>query len=132
MTRLFHVLGFTDSVHTCDCCGKSNLKGTFGIQMIDSGDVLYYGSTCVTRNTGKPKKEINQMAREYHEAQVKLARAEYRSTPECAAYQAKLDEARKAGLLGVEFKNYCAIEREADHAVEKAICAKYGVASYEI
>jgi hypothetical protein len=39
---------FTDSVTDCDCCGKSDLKGTYLV--IDDSNEYYYGSTCVKRN----------------------------------------------------------------------------------
>ena len=39
---------FTDSVNTCDCCGKTNLKGTYLVT--DDVNEYYFGSTCVKRN----------------------------------------------------------------------------------
>ena len=39
---------FTDSVTTCDCCGRSELKGTYLV--VDESNEYYYGSTCVKRN----------------------------------------------------------------------------------
>lgn len=48
------VLGYTDEIIACDCCGKSNLRGTFGVET-DAGDVLHYGSVCVNRVYGKTR-----------------------------------------------------------------------------
>jgi hypothetical protein len=48
------VLGFSEEITVCDCCGKRNLKGTFGVET-DSGDVLYYGSVCVGKVYGKKR-----------------------------------------------------------------------------
>ena len=50
------VLGYTEEVTTCDCCGKRNLRGSYGVET-DAGDVLYYGSVCVNRVYGKAKGE---------------------------------------------------------------------------
>lgn len=50
------VLGFTDEITTCDCCGKTNLRGSFGVET-DAGETLYYGSVCVNRVYGKTKGE---------------------------------------------------------------------------
>lgn len=50
------VLGYTDEVTTCDCCGKTNLRGSFGVET-DAGEVLYYGSVCVNRVYGKKRGE---------------------------------------------------------------------------
>lgn len=48
------VLGYTDEITACDCCGKSNLRGTFGVET-DAGDVLHYGSVCVNKVYGKTR-----------------------------------------------------------------------------
>jgi hypothetical protein len=50
-------LGTDDSVNTCDCCGKTGLKFTFAVEL-DSGEVVHYGSTCVTRHTGRTRAQI--------------------------------------------------------------------------
>lgn len=57
------VLGFTDEVTVCDCCGKSNLSGTFGIET-DGGEIVHYGSVCVNKVYGAKKgKQIRSLAR---------------------------------------------------------------------
>jgi len=38
------ILGFTDEITTCDCCGKVDLKGTYAVDF--EGDIAYYGSVC--------------------------------------------------------------------------------------
>lgn len=126
-TKLFRVLGSDDSVHTCDCCGKSNLKVTFAIEMIETGEILRYGSVCVTRNTGRKKGELNRMKEAYEMERIKAAQAEYAIRPERAAYAAKMNEARQAGLIGVSFMEFCKIEREADKAVYTEIAARHNV-----
>jgi hypothetical protein len=44
------IIGFTDSVTECECCGKINLKGTYCIDI--NGLELYYGSVCAFKNHG--------------------------------------------------------------------------------
>lgn len=44
------IIGFTDSVNTCECCGKTELKGTYCI--ILDGIELYYGSVCAFKSHG--------------------------------------------------------------------------------
>lgn len=46
------VHGFSDEHTSCDCCGKSNLRGTFTVET-DAGEVLHYGSVCVNKMFGK-------------------------------------------------------------------------------
>ncbi len=49
------LVGITDEITTCDCCGKTNLKKTFAV-MDDDGNVNYYGSECYARLMGiRPK-----------------------------------------------------------------------------
>lgn len=44
------VLGYTDEITACDCCGKSNLCGTFAVE-VETG-VQHYGSVCVNKVFG--------------------------------------------------------------------------------
>lgn len=38
------IIGYTDQINECECCGKSKLKGTFCLEI--DGVERYYGSTC--------------------------------------------------------------------------------------
>lgn len=40
------VLGYTTDFNQCECCGKSNLKGTVSILDLNSEVVLHFGTTC--------------------------------------------------------------------------------------
>lgn len=44
------VLGITDSVNVCDCCGKKDLARTVAIDL--DGEVVYYGTSCATQKHG--------------------------------------------------------------------------------
>ena len=63
MITEFKIIGFTDKVNECDCCGKTELKGTYCISI--DGNEFYYGSTCAS-NTIKVssddiKKEVKKI-----------------------------------------------------------------------
>lgn len=47
MTTEFKIIGFTDKVNECDCCGRTELKGTYCISI--DGNEFYYGSSCATK-----------------------------------------------------------------------------------
>lgn len=47
MSNVVKIIGFTDFQTTCDCCGKSELKGTYCIEV--NGEELYYGSSCAIK-----------------------------------------------------------------------------------
>lgn len=44
------IIGYTDSITECECCGKTELKGTFCLDI--DGVELYYGSTCAFKSHG--------------------------------------------------------------------------------
>ena len=41
----FKILGITDAVSTCDCCGKKNLKRAVELENPE-GDIVFFGSDC--------------------------------------------------------------------------------------
>lgn len=45
-----NIIGYTDSVNECDCCGKKGLKGTYCMEI--DGEEFYYGSVCAFKNHG--------------------------------------------------------------------------------
>ena len=46
--EMARILGITDAITTCDCCGKSNLKRTVGIEL-ESGEQVHYGVDCASK-----------------------------------------------------------------------------------
>ncbi len=52
---MINIIGYTDSVNKCDCCGKTELKGTYCVEV--EGVELYYGSVCAFKNHGITKEE---------------------------------------------------------------------------
>lgn len=44
------IIGYTDSIQECECCGKINLKGTYCLEI--DGVELYYGSICAFKDHG--------------------------------------------------------------------------------
>lgn len=70
---------FTELVNTCDCCGKSNLKGTYVI--IDEYlNEYYYGSTCVKRNLNISTSELTKQINDNYKKRVELAKIEYNNS----------------------------------------------------
>lgn len=39
------ILGITDEVNTCDCCGRTNLKKTVAMEF-EAGGMVHYGTDC--------------------------------------------------------------------------------------
>lgn len=64
------ILGYTDEVTSCDCCGKVDLKGTYAIDL--NGDISYYGSVCAFKIQGVTFEEQKEVKKAY----VKRMKAE--------------------------------------------------------
>jgi hypothetical protein len=130
--------GTDDSITTCDCCGKSNLKHTVIIEL-DSGEIVHYGSVCALRNTGKTRATITSEINARAAAIRAAATAEYRAHPAYIAERARFAErdAYARANSGIRMVGTVAMEfvREACQAAEQAriaIAAKYGVAPYTL
>jgi hypothetical protein len=55
-------IAFTDSVTTCDCCGRTELKGTYCVLVND--EEFYFGSSCANKK-GFSKLEIKEALSHY-------------------------------------------------------------------
>ncbi len=56
------IIGYTDSINECDCCGKVDLKGTYCVEV--DGVEFYFGSVCAFKNHGigyKSQKEAKKV-----------------------------------------------------------------------
>lgn len=62
MRTNFKIIGFTDKVNECDCCGRTELKGTYCISI--DGNEFYYGSSCATKK-GVDKVELKKEISNY-------------------------------------------------------------------
>ena len=126
------IFGWTDEITACDCCGKSDLSGTFGVEL-EGGDIVNYGSTCVVCNLGfADRKAFNKAMRKDQDDRVKAARALFRSASEYVAQQIAFERAHedvKAGKLqiGREFRNRTAEACAAAEARKAAIAAEFGL-----
>jgi hypothetical protein len=123
--RKFRIFGFTDEVTTCDCCGKANLSGTFAVEMQD-GELLHYGSVCVTRNT--KIKNPKSAAEQYLQERMKAARIKLRQSPEWHRKEARfaLRTAMKVPV-GRESAMFVKAEMEAFSVVRRALEIEYRI-----
>ncbi len=132
MTR---ALGTDDSVTTCDCCGKANLKFTVAVEL-DDGEVVHYGQVCARRNTGKDQRTITSEIKAAQDAARAAARREYMASPEYAAERARFEEreelARRTGrrMLGTAAAEFVREAADAAMAIRIAIAAKHGISAW--
>ena len=125
-------LGIDESVNTCDCCGKTNLKSTVVIEL-DSGDLVNYGSVCAKRNTGKATPQINKEIKEEKERVLKLAVREWKSSPEYLAKAVRYAECCRAKITpGKPFMEFVKSACDAGTVACKKIAEKYKISMWEI
>ena len=58
----FTAIRLDDSVTTCDCCGRKNLKATV-LMHSDLGAVVHFGQVCAARNSGKTRQQVTKEIR---------------------------------------------------------------------
>lgn len=123
---MFKIIGFDDSVHTCDCCGKNNLKSTVIVEV--DGEVMRYGSVCATRHTKLTGKEIKQAVKSAEDGRYLAADKEYHNCPEYMSLEARTGQAYRAGIKpGVEFFAFIKKERDAANEARNRIAEKFNV-----
>jgi hypothetical protein len=113
--------GFTDKHNTCDCCGKSELKGTYSVTINDNE--FFYGSTCVKRNLGLNNTEFIAKQKADKAAKENAARIEFKSlTSELEKELSKYD------WISDE-KQFDAISNEI-YKIKKSIQSKYNLKNF--
>lgn len=70
----FKILGITDAVHTCDCCGKKNLKKAVELETPD-GEAVHYGTDCAGAALYGRKDRKNGQAAEFRAKVVAKCRS---------------------------------------------------------
>jgi len=59
----YEIFGWTDEIHDCDFCGKSELKSVAIMKNIETGEILYFGCDCARKATGISTSEIKKEAK---------------------------------------------------------------------
>lgn len=102
----FRVIGTTDEITSCDCCGRRDLRSTVALADTESGDVVHYGVTCAARAM---RQDVAQVRRQVSAADTasRLAReaeamaASVARTRAWEAFLARLAPAAPRGDLPV-------------------------------
>jgi hypothetical protein len=77
------VLGTTDTITSCECCGRKNLKKTVAIS-IDDADPVYFGTSCAARAVKWTAADIRRAAKKADKAIADKAAAEARAKRQAA------------------------------------------------
>lgn len=63
----FTAICLDDSVTTCECCGRKDLKATVLMQS-NLGELVHFGQVCAARNTGKTRQQVTTEIRAERDA----------------------------------------------------------------
>jgi len=88
--KMTTIIGYTDSITECECCGKVDLKGTYCLDI--DGEEFYYGSVCAFKNHGVTHDEQKEMKSIFTKAQKNAKLIEMHITPLRNELQTKLAE----------------------------------------
>lgn len=132
-------LGTTDAVTTCQCCGKTGLKLTVAMET-SGGEIVHYGRTCASRNSGKSAQQIKAEIDAEAVARLRAARAAWRENPARKAYEAKLQERDRYNasrpfaerLIGRPAADFVRAEYAARTAALIELAGKFGVRPYQV
>ena len=84
--KLYKVLGTTDDVTECEHCGRTDLKGTIRLGVLDADgnveDVTYFGAVCGARAAGWTTKDIRKAAKTADDAYADAWRAAHHENSE--------------------------------------------------
>lgn len=123
------LLGITDSVNECDCCGKTDLKCTVAFETTDL-QIVYFGRVCATKHYNRQTKEINRELKTIAEIARSQAANEYRNHEATVALRRLIAELNDGPRLTFEqrlqiIQPYCDAESKARKAIEQKYCEKY-------
>lgn len=71
---IVRVLGTDDSVNTCDCCGRADLKSTVALET-EAGEVVHYGVVCAAQAMKRSAADVRKDARKADAAKREADRA---------------------------------------------------------
>ena len=82
----YKILGFNDDECNCDVCGKQELKGTYAIEDLSTGEIFRAGSVCGAKMAGWTKKELISKYKAGEKEKIDNAKKEFRQSAEYIAY----------------------------------------------
>jgi len=96
------IIGYTDSINECDCCGKIDLKGTYCVEI--DGEQLNYGSVCAFKVQGityDDQKEIKKtfVKRIKAEEKLKLMESQHNGSEYSLVKMFRFVEAKKLDIM---------------------------------
>ena len=111
----YTVLGITDERTSCDCCGRIDLKKTVAMNDNETGEIVYFGTSCATSSKKYTSKDEITIVK----ADIKTAKSKVSEKFNQLGYER--DE-RAISLL-IEFENTRAYETSKIDNITKRLKA---------
>jgi hypothetical protein len=89
--KKYRILGFNDDQCSCDVCGKQELKGTYAMENLSTGEIFRAGSSCGAKMAGWTSKELVAKYKAGEKEILENAKKELRNSAEYIAYNNGLD-----------------------------------------
>lgn len=89
--KKYKILGFNDDQCSCDVCGKQELKGTYAMEDLSTGEIFRAGSTCGAKMAGWTSKELVAKYKAGEKENLEAAKKEFRNSEERIAMKIALD-----------------------------------------
>lgn len=87
----FKILGFNDDECTCHVCGKQELKGTYVMEDLSSGEIFRAGSVCGSKMAGWTSKELVAKYKAGEKEKLTAAKKELHESADYINYEKALD-----------------------------------------
>ena len=84
--KKYKILGFNDDECNCDVCGKTELKGTYAIEDLSTGEIFRAGSVCGAKMAGWTKKELIKKYKDGEKEKIDNAKKEFWASIEYIQY----------------------------------------------
>jgi hypothetical protein len=113
------IIGYTDSITECECCGKTELKGTFCIEI--DGEEFYYGSVCAFKSHGVTEDEKKEAISNFKGKQKNAKLYDLHIAPLNESLKIKLENTfttNYENLSGLAQKIYNNIVNEYDRVIQ--------------
>lgn len=89
--KKYRILGFNDDQCSCDVCGKQELKGTYAMEDLSSGEIFRAGSICGAKMAGWTTKELIAKYKVGEKEKLTAAKKELRESAEYIADEKVMD-----------------------------------------
>lgn len=121
------IIGYTDSINECDCCGKTELKGTYCIDL--DGVELYYGSVCVFKSHGLTTDEQKELKSTFTKEQKNKKLYDLHIAPLKIEFEEKIEN-----TFTTTYDNLTGIAKEIYHNIEAEFnrVAEFRAVKYKI